>query len=55
MSGFTPEKQVQARSLGKTVAEKVSLYFRDAQHRKDFELWYENKHGKPYQWKKVTV
>jgi len=38
-----------------TVAGKVREFFKDKQHRKDFELWYERKYGRPYQWKKVKV
>lgn len=55
MSGFTPEKQGQATALGMTVAEKVREYFKDARHRRAFELWYKRKYGKPYHWKKVAV
>lgn len=55
MSGFTPDKQAQVKALGLTVAERVRDYFKDAQHRRDFEIWYKQKYGKPYKWKKVKV
>jgi hypothetical protein len=55
MSGFIPEKQAQASALGMTLAEKVRGFYKNEQHRKEFELWYKQKYGKPYQWKKVKV
>lgn len=55
MSGFTPEKQAQAAALGLTVAERVRDYFTNARHRRDFELWYEKRYGRPYKWEKVKV
>lgn len=55
MSGFTPEKQAQKAALGLTVAEKVRDFFKDARHRKKFEVWYEKRYGRPYQWEKVKI
>ena len=52
---FIPEKETQAKAFGMTLAEKVREYFKDAEHRKEFETWYEKKYGKKYQWKKVKV
>jgi len=55
VSAFTPEKQAQAKAFGLTVAEKVREYFKSAEHRREFEIWYERRYGKKYQWKKVKV
>ncbi len=38
--------------LGRLVAKTVTKYFSDESHRKEFEEWYFQKYGKPYQWKK---
>lgn len=49
-SKFTsPTINVFCRSL----AECVKNYLRDPVHRKEFEDWYFEKHGKPYVWKKA--
>lgn len=31
--------------------KKVEDYFRDAEHRKQFEEWYRKKYGKDYEWR----
>lgn len=31
--------------------KKVEDYFRDEEHRKQFENWYRNKYGKDYEWR----
>ena len=33
------------------VSKKVQDYFKDAENRKKFEIWYQKKYGKPYQWR----
>ena len=33
------------------VSKKVQAYFQDEEHRKEFEIWYQKKYGKPYQWR----
>ena len=38
--------------LTTTLMSRVREYFQDAQHRKDFEKWYEKKYGKQHVWKK---
>ena len=43
-----PEQDVI--SFSTTIARKVKSYFSDETHRKDFEKWYEEKHGTPYVW-----
>lgn len=53
MSVFVPEKQAQARAVSLLLAQKVRDYFKDEQNREKFEIWYESKNGKPYEWKKV--
>lgn len=54
MSVFTPDKQAQARSLSLLLAQRVREYFKNEQHRKEFEVWYIKKYGKPYQWVSVS-
>lgn len=39
-------------SLSRMLVGIVSEYLRDEAHRKDFEAWYEDKYGKPYEWKR---
>lgn len=55
MSVLVPEKQAQARALSLLLAQKVRTYFKDEQHRREFEDWYEQRYGKKYKWKKVTA
>jgi len=55
MSVIVPEKQTQARALSLLLAQKVRTYFKDEQHRKEFEDWYEKRYGKKYTWQKVTA
>lgn len=45
MSVFVPEKQAQARAASLLVAQKVRDYFKDADHRREFEQWYLEKYG----------
>lgn len=30
-------------------------YFKDPAHRAEFEIWYQQRYKKPYQWKKPTA
>ena len=54
MSGaFTPEVRGQAKAVSSLLARSVREYFKDENHRKEFELWYERRYGKPYEWKPV--
>lgn len=39
-------------SLGRLLARKVSRYLQSAEHRREFEAWYEKTYGKKYTWKK---
>jgi len=52
-SAFIPEKQAQLRAMGRTLARKVREYFRDPEHRRQFEAWYLERYGKPYVWKTI--
>lgn len=52
-SVFTPEVQGQAKAFALLLAQEVREYFKDPEHRKDFEQWYLKKYGKPYVWKSV--
>lgn len=52
-SVFTLEVQGQAKALALLFAQKVREYFKDQEHRKEFERWYLKKYGKPYVWKSV--
>lgn len=53
MSVFVPEKQAQARAASLLIAQRVRDYFKDEDHRAEFERWYEERYGKKYAWKKV--
>lgn len=55
MSVFVPEKQAQAKAASLLLAKTVREYFRDEQHRREFELWYLERHGEPYVWKPVSA
>lgn len=50
MSVFTPEVQPQARVLCRSLARIVQEYYRDPQHRAEFEKWHLEKYGEPYEW-----
>lgn len=52
-SVFTPEVQGQEKALALLLAQEVREYFKDPEHRKEFERWYLKKYGKPYVWKPV--
>lgn len=39
-------------SLGRLLARTVSRYLQSAEHRREFEAWYEKTYGKKYTWKK---
>ena len=49
-SSFAPEVQGQAKAFSSLLARSVREYFKDAENRKKFEQWYEQKYGKPYKW-----
>lgn len=42
------EHNLELISLCSLLNEKVSDYFRDPKHQKEFEEWYIRKYGKPY-------
>lgn len=52
-SVFTPEVQGQEKALALLLAQEVREYFKDPEHRKEFERWYLEKYGLPYEWKPV--
>lgn len=54
MSVFVQEKQAHAKAASLLVAQKVRDYFKNSDHREEFEVWYEKRHGKKYEWRKVT-
>lgn len=53
MSAFVPTKQAQARAASLLLAQRVRNYFEDEDNRKAFEVWYEQKTGKKYEWKPI--
>ena len=53
-SVFTQEVQGQAKAFALLLAQEVREYFKDPEHRKEFERWYLKKYGKPYEWKTVN-
>ena len=55
MSAFVPEVDGQAKAFASLLARSVREFFRDEQHRKEFEEWYLNKYGKPYVWESVSL
>ena len=50
MSVFVPEVEGQAKAFASLLVRSVREFFRDEQHRREFEDWYMKKHGKPYLW-----
>lgn len=54
MSVFVPEKQAQARAASLLLAQRVREFFKDPQNRQEFEIWYEARHGKKYEWRSIT-
>lgn len=54
LSVFAPEVQAQARAASLLLAQRVRDYFKDSNHRKEFEQWYLKKYGTPYEWAKIS-
>ena len=50
-SAFAPEVRGQAKAFSSLLARSVREFFKDETNRKQFESWYEQKYGTPYQWK----
>jgi len=48
------ESEWAKKSLSRILAKKVSEHLRKEENRNDFELWYEKKYGKPYEWKTLS-
>ena len=48
MSAFVPEVQPQLRVLCRSLARIVREYYKDPQHRAEFEKWHLEKYGEPY-------
>ncbi len=42
-------------SLGRILARTVSRHLQSAEHRREFEIWYEKTYGKKYVWKKGSI
>lgn len=55
MSAFVPEVEGQEKAFASLHARSVHEFFRDKQHRKEFEEWYLKKYGKPYVWESVSL
>lgn len=55
MSVFVPAKQTQARAASLLLAQRVRDYFTGETHRREFEAWYQERHGTPYRWEKNTA
>ena len=53
MNSFALEVKGQAKAFASLLARSVREFFRDEQHRKEFEEWYLKKYGKPYVWEPV--
>lgn len=55
MSAFVPEVEGQEKAFASLHARSVYEFFRDKQHRKEFEEWYLKEYGKPYVWESVSL
>ena len=44
----------QAKAFSSLLARSVREFFKDEVNRKQFESWYEQKYGTPYQWKPMV-
>lgn len=42
-------------SFCRELMRKVRQYYSNGEHRKEFEEWYLQKYGKPYEWKKNGI
>ena len=40
------------RTFARALVRTVRAYYRDPAHRAEFEAWYLERYGKPYQWNK---
>lgn len=43
----------EGSALCSVLADRVKEYFKDEENRKKFEIWYQEKYGKPYKWRKT--
>lgn len=50
-----PEKQAQAKAASLLLAQRVREFFKDEQHRQEFEIWYLKRYGRPYEWKGISA
>lgn len=46
-------RTLEGSALCSVLADKVKEYFKDEENRKKFEIWYQEKYGKPYKWRKT--
>lgn len=53
-SAFALEVRGQAKAFSSLLARSVREFFKDETNRKQFESWYEQKYGAPYQWKPMV-
>ncbi len=44
---------LEENALCSVLADRVKGYFKDEENRKKFEIWYQEKYGKPYEWRKT--
>lgn len=49
--GFSKDMSLELSTISSALAERVKAYFQDPEHRKEFEDWYKQKHGKDYEWR----
>lgn len=47
----TPITNPAYKSFCRQLGRRVREYFATPEHRKEFEDWYLQEHGKPYKWK----
>lgn len=55
MSVFVLDKHGQAMAASLLIAQKVREYFKDIEHREEFEDWYKQRYNKVYMWGRITV
>lgn len=48
---FKRDMTLELSVLTTALLGRVKAYYRDPEHRREFEVWYKQKYGKDYEWK----
>ena len=51
--GKTLMETLEEKPICSILHKKVEDYFRDEEHRRQFEEWYKQKYGKSYIWRQI--